>query len=72
MVVFAFKEKGWSVTETSYVQQYKLENISINNHKKTTVVTTRSQREQFIVVWTYWSKLFNFSWAFYNDKLVEE
>lgn len=34
MVVFAFKEKGWSVTETSYVQQYKLENISINNPLK--------------------------------------
>lgn len=34
MVAFAFKGKSWSVTETSCVQQYKLENVSINNHKK--------------------------------------
>lgn len=54
-------------------QLHKLENISIKDHKNSTVVSRESRSEQFIAIAPEANVLlFNFSQGFHNDKLVEK
>lgn len=47
---FVFRKHNWNVTETSYVAATPAKNISIKDHKNSTVVSRESKSEQFIDV----------------------